>query len=100
LFLDSTKVSVTFLSDTEGISLGTCPTCPAETGLVQPGLTIDWFSSDLKLDSDIVSMQSDVSDAPEPSSVELMFAGIAIGAASIFGSRKSRLQRLKRSSGI
>ena len=69
--------TVTFASDIEGSSLGTCSGCPAETGAIQPAFSITWGQGEGLTVVDTIQFQSDV-EIPEPASVLLTLVGTAM----------------------
>jgi len=81
----SLDIVISFLSDTEPGSLGTCPagaTCPAETGLVQTAATITWRdAAGVLLATDTIGFRSDIAETvPEPASALLLLTGVGVVA--------------------
>ena len=81
----SISILISFFSDTEPGSLGTCPTgaiCPAETGLVQTAATITWRdAAGVLLATDTIGFRSDIAETvPEPASALLLLTGVGVVA--------------------
>jgi len=88
-FVPTGTATITFSSDNEAGSLGTCPTntltpCGVENGSVQTALTVSWYhqvgSVFTLLETDSIGFQSDIEAIPELASALLLLAGVGVVA--------------------